>query len=166
MDFGWLASFIEYITLGKRNLFFTQDLTTLKMQFVMSVYCVNSGNVRSLKCKKRERAYKSMLRNEKSLEMNVSRVAATQKHAGCEEESSRVIAPSHPTLLSACRTARPQRDTESEGNWQEQQKKEWDEVLVECKSQNTTPGKRCCWWWSGSCVGVCVVAPVVVVVVG
>lgn len=84
--------------------------------------------------------------------MNVSQVAATQKHAGCEEESNRVIAPPHPTLLFACRTARPQHDIESKGNWQEQQKKEWDEVLVECKTQNTTPGKR--WWW-GSCVGSC-----------
>lgn len=93
--------------------------------------------------------------------MNVSRVAATRKHAGCEEESSRVIAPPHPTLLFACRTARPQRDIKSEGNWQEQQKKEWDEVLVERKSQNTTPGKRWWWWW-GSCVGVCIVAAVVV----
>lgn len=91
--------------------------------------------------------------------MNVSQVAATQKHAGCEEESNRVIAPLHPTVLFACRTARPQHDIESKGNWQEPQKKEWDEVLVECKTQNTTPGKR--WWW-GSCVGMCVVAAVVV----
>lgn len=63
MDFGWLASSTEYVIFGKRNLFITQDLTTLKMQFVKSIYWVNPGDVRSLKCKKRERAYEIMLKN-------------------------------------------------------------------------------------------------------